>query len=74
MTGRLHTDRSVSGVTGSTIKIDKWGDSEGNFSVLALKKQDFTTDTFSCVHHMVPVGFFIQGEDLPVSELSSFKL
>lgn len=27
----------ISGVTGATIKIDSNGDSEGNFSVLALK-------------------------------------
>lgn len=65
---------SIAGVTGATIKIDHSGDSEGNFSVLALKPQMFRENTFTCDYHMVPVAVFIQGDDFPVSELSSFKL
>lgn len=55
-------------MTGSTIKIDKFGDSEGNFSVLALKPYKMTRDNFSCDLHMVPVAYFQQGENFPVSE------
>ena len=56
------------GVTGATIKFDKNGDSEGNFSVLALKLSDISEkmkndDTFFyCPYYMVPVGQFQQGE------------
>lgn len=57
------------GITGATIKIDGNGDSEGNFSVLALKP--YKEENFSCLHyHMVPVAYFQQGENFPVSELS----
>jgi len=56
------------GVSGATIKLDKFGDSEGNFSVLALKKEPFIRDNFSCDYQMLPVGQFLQGETL-VSEL-----
>lgn len=64
----------LSGVTGATIKIDHHGDSEGNFSVLSLQRDNFTEGNFSCDFHMVPVAFFIQGDAFPVSELSSFTL
>lgn len=60
--------RHSSGVTGSTIKIDSSGDSEGNFSVLALKPYKMTRDNFSCDLHMVPVAYFQQGRKFPVSE------
>lgn len=56
------------GVSGATIKFDKFGDSEGNFSVLALKKDPFRFNNFSCDFQMKPVGQFQQGETL-VSEL-----
>lgn len=56
------------GVSGATIKFDKFGDSEGNFSVLALKKDPFHFNNFSCDFQMKPVGQFQQGETL-VSEL-----
>lgn len=56
------------GVSGATIKLDKFGDSEGNFSVLALKKEPFSIQNFSCDYQMLPVGQFLQGETL-VSEL-----
>ncbi|XP_051156964.1 receptor-type guanylate cyclase Gyc76C-like [Leptopilina boulardi] len=56
-----HTYQSVSG---ATIKLDKHGDSEGNFSVLALKKDPFQVFNFSCDYQMKPVGQFHQGENL----------
>lgn len=64
----LHHSLHSAGVTGSTIKIDSSGDSEGNFSVLALKPYKMTRDNFSCDLHMVPVAYFQQGENFPVSE------
>lgn len=66
------------GITGATIKVDEHGDSEGNFTVLALKRYtgNGTLDiikervNFSCDYQMVPVGHFQQGlnDDFPVSE------
>jgi hypothetical protein len=61
------------GITGSTIRIDQFGDSEGNFSVLALKDHNFSAkDTnFSCERHMVVVATFQQNKNvsnLPVSK------
>ncbi|XP_015598426.1 receptor-type guanylate cyclase Gyc76C isoform X2 [Cephus cinctus] len=56
-----HTYQSVSG---ATIRLDKFGDSEGNFSVLALKKDSFRMENFSCDYQMKPVGQFQQGETL----------
>ncbi|KAK0094945.1 hypothetical protein PV326_009569 [Microctonus aethiopoides] len=58
---RMHTYQSVSG---QIIKLDKYGDSEGNFSVLALKKDPFQMNNFSCDYQMKPVGQFQQGETL----------
>lgn len=58
---------SLLGVSGATIKLDKHGDSEGNFSVLALKKETLHRDNFTCEYQMAPVGQFQQGETL-VSE------
>ncbi|XP_076290712.1 receptor-type guanylate cyclase Gyc76C isoform X2 [Lasioglossum baleicum] len=58
---RNHTYQSVSG---ATINFDKFGDSEGNFSVLALKKDPFRFENFSCDYQMKPVGQFQQGETL----------
>lgn len=42
--------------------------------MLSIKEHMFTFHNFTCDYHMVPVAFFIQGDDFPVSELSSFKL
>ncbi|XP_032674981.1 receptor-type guanylate cyclase Gyc76C-like [Odontomachus brunneus] len=56
-----HTYQSVSG---ATIKLDQFGDSEGNFSVLALKKEPFKLSNFTCDYQMKPVGQFQQGETL----------
>ncbi|XP_044586198.1 receptor-type guanylate cyclase Gyc76C-like isoform X1 [Cotesia glomerata] len=66
---RRHTYQSVSG---QTIKLDYQGDSEGNFSVLALKKEHFhfidalnsLPVNFTCDYQMKPVGLFQQGEAL----------
>ena len=63
----------ILGITGATIKIDQFGDSEGNFSVLSLKSQPLAESAFECDYHMVPVATFVQGDDFPVSELSSFN-
>ena len=66
------------GVTGAEIWIDKNGDSEGNFSVLALKRSQFSPkdSNFTCDHHMVTVATF-QGRNnnssLPVSEMNFQK-
>ncbi|XP_011254352.1 receptor-type guanylate cyclase Gyc76C [Camponotus floridanus] len=57
-------NRTYQSVSGATIKLDKFGDSEGNFSVLALKKEPFIRDNFSCDYQMLPVGQFLQGETL----------
>ncbi|XP_055316758.1 receptor-type guanylate cyclase Gyc76C-like [Sitodiplosis mosellana] len=58
-------NRTYKSVTGSTIKIDHNGDSEGNFSVVALKPHKMARENFSCDLHMVPVAYFQQGEDFP---------
>lgn len=59
------------GITGSTIKIDEFGDSEGNFSVLAIQPHlsgEPLRDNFSCNYLMTPVAHFQEGNDFPVSE------
>lgn len=67
--------KNKKGVTGSTIKIDSNGDSEGNFSVLAFKPFKYSyRENLSCNYHMVPVAYFQQGSDIPVSESSFFVL
>lgn len=58
---RNHTYQSISG---ATIKLDKNGDSEGNFSVLALKKEPLQNQNWSCNFQMKPVGQFQQGDNL----------
>ena len=66
------------GITGSNIRIDQNGDSEGNFSVLALKESQFSTkDTnFTCDRHMIAVATFRdEGSSkatFPVSDLYEF--
>ncbi|XP_063226252.1 receptor-type guanylate cyclase Gyc76C-like isoform X2 [Bacillus rossius redtenbacheri] len=53
-------------ITGATIKLDKNGDSEGNFSVLAIQKYNYTDPgKFQCMYHMVPVASFrrVKGVD-----------
>lgn len=56
----LGTYRSI---TGATMQLDKNGDSEGNFSVLALTRTNRSvTENFSCDYQMRPVGQFQPGE------------
>lgn len=55
------------------MKLDKNGDSEGNFSVLAFRELDGVAkvrDNFSCKFQMRPVGQFFQSQSQsdPVSE------
>lgn len=60
------------------MQLDKNGDSEGNFSVLALrevpKNESLVIKNFTCNFQMVPVAQFQQGvdRDSPVSEFSTF--
>lgn len=54
------------------MQIDKNGDSEGNFSVLALTNvaaNDIVINNFTCRYQMRQVGQFQQGE-FPVSEFA----
>lgn len=50
-------------VTGTEMHVDMYGDSEGNFSVLALQKMELRVNNFSCTYQMVPVGIFHQQGD-----------
>lgn len=56
------------------MKLDKNGDSEGNFSVLAFQQvsgDQHVHGNFSCPFQMRPVGqFFQQLDDFPVSEFA----
>lgn len=64
-------------ISGATIKIDRHGDSEGNFSVLAFKNAPPVniTHNISCSQYLVPVASFLQGDnDMPVSESPFFFL
>lgn len=61
---------SFPGITGSSIKMDQNGDSEGNFSVAALKPYHYVYNAsmynFTCEYFIRPVAGFQQGEN-PVS-------
>ncbi|CAG9761048.1 unnamed protein product [Ceutorhynchus assimilis] len=52
-------------ITGAVIKLDKNGDSEGNFSVLAYKETEeiHLYNNFTCTFHLAPVGQFYQSEE-----------
>ncbi|XP_015514449.1 receptor-type guanylate cyclase Gyc76C [Neodiprion pinetum] len=65
---KRHTYDSISG---ATIKLDENGDSEGNFSVLALQKLPMTRDKFSCDYQMIPVGQFQQGDTIVYRPIKS---
>ncbi|KAH8373431.1 hypothetical protein KR009_006854 [Drosophila setifemur] len=63
-------NRTYMSVTGATIKIDQYGDSEGNFSVLAYKPHKWNnSNNILCNYHMVPVAYFHQGDKLPEYKL-----
>lgn len=62
------------------MQIDKHGDSEGNFSVLALtnvaannKSSTVVFNNFTCKYQMRQVGQFQQG-NLPVSEFAQISI
>lgn len=62
------------GITGANIRVDKNGDSEGNFSVLAFKESNIIAKdaSFSCNSHMIQVATFYpsnENEELFVSVL-----
>lgn len=59
---------SYESITGATMQLDKNGDSEGNFSVLALQPYNLTVKNFTCTHHMLAVGYFQRHRDNLVSE------
>ncbi|KAL0272546.1 UNVERIFIED_CONTAM: hypothetical protein PYX00_005475 [Menopon gallinae] len=63
-------NRTYESITGATIKLDLNGDSEGNFSVLALKPHHLEVKNFTCGYHMVPVGQF-QQSDYPEYRLNT---
>jgi len=65
----------LTGITGATIQLDKHGDSEGNYSVVALKAQEsqfkLKDANLSCPYSMISVAQFYHSENLvstPVSE------
>ncbi|KAL1132356.1 hypothetical protein AAG570_010312 [Ranatra chinensis] len=63
--------KSFQSVAGVNIKLDHNGDSEGNFSVLALKEVppwSKNSSNFTCKYKLVPVGKFYLADqkDLPV--------
>ncbi|KAJ8964719.1 hypothetical protein NQ314_004684, partial [Rhamnusium bicolor] len=54
-------------VTGAMMKLDEYGDSEGNFSVLAFREtypNTLVRNNFSCAYQMRPVGQFYQADDI----------
>jgi len=53
-----------SGITGARISIDKNGDSEGNYTVIAYKPFNYTLQgsSFVCDHYMIPVANFHPSE------------
>lgn len=59
---------SYSSITGANMQLDQNGDSEGNFSVLALQSYNLSVKSFSCPHHMIAVGYFLKQRDYLVSE------
>lgn len=69
--------KKYSSITGYQIHIDQNGDSEGNFSVLVLKKYDFSPkdSNMSCDFHMRPIATFqgsLYGDSLPVRHFTNF--
>lgn len=69
----LGTYRSI---TGATMQIDRYGDSEGNFTVLALakSKDEIVSGNFTCPYQMRPVGQFHQGEYLEYKIFSNVTI
>lgn len=59
------THHNCAGITGANIRVDKNGDSEGNFSVLAFKESNIIAKdaSFSCASHMIQVATFYPSND-----------
>ena len=61
--------RGFQSISGSYIRIDANGDSEGNFTAFALKTHDYTLQSlftgqkFHCGNYLMPVGEFHIGHD-----------
>ncbi|XP_066155671.1 receptor-type guanylate cyclase Gyc76C-like isoform X2 [Euwallacea fornicatus] len=77
----IKINQTYRSITGAVIKLDKNGDSEGNFSVLAYKESTNLlylggSNNFSCLFHMAPVGQFYQSEESanPVTYLQQYKI
>lgn len=70
----MYNLNKCTGITGATIKLDDHGDSEGNFSVVALKSHDFQIrldeGNFTCPYYMIPVAQFYHGELLVSAPLA----
>ncbi|KAK9751499.1 Receptor family ligand binding region [Popillia japonica] len=66
--------KNYSSITGATMKIDQNGDSEGNFSVLAVTRvfadHRIVRTNFSCEFQMRPVAQFQAQTDLPVYQIN----
>ncbi|XP_049824227.1 receptor-type guanylate cyclase Gyc76C-like isoform X2 [Aethina tumida] len=62
----ININKTYQSVIGTTMKLDRNGDSEGNFSVLAFTNEEIHTqtrvahNTFSCSFQLKPVGQFFQ--------------
>ncbi|XP_067013444.2 receptor-type guanylate cyclase Gyc76C [Anabrus simplex] len=54
---------SYESITGAMIKIDKNGDSEGNFSVLSFIEEEMRIYDFTCAWSLSPVGTFYYEQD-----------
>lgn len=54
------------GMTGATVKLDEHGDSEGNFSVVALKpvyyRYQVEEGNFTCPYSMISVAQFYRND------------
>ncbi|XP_050310178.1 receptor-type guanylate cyclase Gyc76C-like [Anthonomus grandis grandis] len=72
----IKINQTYRSVTGAVIKLDKNGDSEGNFSVLAYKESEQVSFpgpkyNFSCPFLIGPVGQFYQSDDV---DLPQYKI
>ena len=69
ITNEIINMRGFQSISGSYIRIDANGDSEGNFTAFALKSHDYTLQSlftgqkFHCDNYLMPVGEFHIGHD-----------
>ncbi|ETN60521.1 hypothetical protein AND_007856 [Anopheles darlingi] len=67
-------NRTYHSIAGATIKIDEHGDSEGNFSVLALKKAHYEESAnFSCPFQLLPVAHFQMSQPQNTNDTSQHR-